>query len=130
MITINEIVDELLSFDKKEEPVKPSFFERVHNFVKRQEIDKALQDEIKNDNDRIMKLGHDAEAFLNSKWYAELIEPQLRQAIKGSLQAIIREGQDMTEVQLKNQIANIKTSLSLLASLRLKIIRAKEIKGA
>lgn len=129
MININSIVDELLSFEEEKVEPKLNLFDRVRNFSKRKEIEKQLKDEIDFENQRILKLGSDAEKFLNSSWYKELVEPHLRDTVKGGIQRLLREGDTMTEVQIKSEIACIKKALMLVAMIKLKVIRAKQLKN-
>ena len=127
-MTLNDIVDELLSFEKKEPPKRPTFLQRIHNLAKRKEIEKAMQDEAEAENQRIIKIGDETQIFLNSTYYLNLVEPYLRQTIKGGIQTILREGEGLTEAQLKAKIAAINEALRLVASLKLKIMTANEVK--
>jgi len=125
-ISLDSLIDEMLSVEKVDPP--PTFRERINNFVRRKEIEKQLQDEREAQNALVLKLGKEAEAFLNSTYYKDLLEPQLRTLIKGGLQKLIREGEGLTESQLKSEIAVVKKSLTIVASIKLKIIQANLIK--
>ena len=76
----------------------------------------------------ILKLGKESEEFLKSNYYKDIVEPHLRTTIKGGIQKLIREGETMTEVQLKSEIAVIKRTLTFIASMKLKVIQAEALK--
>ena len=130
MITLNEILDDILSLERKPEAAKVSFFERIHNFNKRRDIEKQIQDEIDLDNQKVLQSGVDSEEFLHSKYYANLIEPYVRTSVKNSLQKIISTGETMSESELKYEVAKIKETLKLVASIQLKVVLVKQLKDA
>lgn len=127
MITLEDLINEMLSIEKVEVN-NPTFGEKIHSFVHRREIEKRLQDEQENDNLRVMKLGKEAESFLSSSYYRNLVEPHIRQTVKGGIQKLIRDGDSLTESQLKSEIAVIRKALALVASIKLKVIQAEVLK--
>ena len=125
---IDEIIDDFLSIEKKTEEVKPSFFDRIKNLSRRRDIEKSLQDEREHENAKILKLGNDAKVFLNSSYYRDFIEPQLRWGIKGGIQNILAHGEDMTEAKLKSEIACIRRYILFFDSIKRKIAQSDSVR--
>ncbi len=130
MITLDNILDELLSIEKPPEVKPPTISQRIHNFIKRKELDKQIEDERQEERNKIIKLGTEADTFLKSIYYRDLIEPQIRQSIKGGISRLLTISESMTESQIRAEIAGIKKSWEILGSIRLKIINAENIKKA
>lgn len=128
MITLESVISELLSIEPKKFEPKVNLFNRIHNVLKRRDIEKQLQDERENDELQIQKLGKEAEVFLESAYYKDLIEPQIRQTIRGGFQRLLSTSDDMTDVQIRTELASMKKALSIFASIRLKIAQAKLLK--
>ena len=133
MITLDDLVNELLSIDKIEIKDKPSFFNRigdkVKNIHKRRIIDKQIQDEIESDKQRLISLGNSAQSFLNSPYYKHFIDSFIRVNVKGGLQNLFTNYEEMTETQIKSELAGIMKCLRLVASIKLKVLQGEQEKG-
>lgn len=124
--TIDDLVDDFLLFEK---PVKPlTFMDRVHNFAKRREIEKALDDERLANEAKVLKHGNDTEAFLNSIYYRDIIAPMFRRDIKGGFQRLILDGENLTESQIKSELAVIKSSIVKIKNLEGKVALANSLR--
>ena len=132
MITLNDLVGELLSIEKIELKEKPNFFNRIgdgiRNIYKRREIDKAIQDEINADRQKIITIGKSAEAFLNSPYYKQFIDSYVRDSVKGGLQRLFTEYETMNESQIKSELSGIMRCLRLVASIRLRVLQGEQEK--
>lgn len=123
MITLDSLIEEILGFEKPEP--KPSLFDKI---LRRKDILKRVEDERQSNIEKVLMDGSKAEAFLNSAPYKLFIDTQVRDMVKTGLQRILRDGENMTEVQLKCEIAGIKKALRIPANLKLKVISAEAIK--
>ena len=123
METLDDLISEFLSFEKPLPPPKP-----VNRFLHRRDIDKQLQDDKEADNDKILRDGEKAEAFLNSSYYKEIVQPFIHTTIKSSFHKLLSEENELTEVQVKNLLAVIKIMYRQVSLYKLKIIRAQVLK--
>ena len=132
MITLNDLVDELLSIEKIELKEKPNFFNRigdgVRNIYNRRKIEKEIQDNIEADRQRVITIGNSAQAFLNSPYYKQFIDNYVRDTVKGGLQKLFTEYEAMSESQIKAELASIMKCLRLVASIRLKVLQGEQEK--
>lgn len=128
-LSLEDLVDELLSIERVELKEKPNFFSRigheVRNVVRRRDINKGIADEIDAERKRVISLGKSAEAFLNSPYYKQFIDSFIRSNVKGGLQKILKDYETLTPEQLKMEIAGINKCLRLLASIKLKVLQAQ-----
>ena len=131
-LTLDSIIDELLNIEKIDLKEKPNFFNRiadgVRNVYKRRDIDKAIQDEIEADKQKIITIGKSAEAFLNSPYYKQFIDSYVRANVKGSLQKLFTEYETMSEAQIKSELSGIMKCLRLVGSIRLKVLQGEKEK--
>lgn len=124
-MNINDFIDEFLSFEKTPD----SFAAKVGRFVSRKDIAKQVNDEIEHDTALAIKRGNDAEEFIGSKYYLDIIEPFIRGSLKSGLQKIIRESDAMTESQIRSEIAGIRKVLGLLGNIKMRVSIANSLKG-
>jgi hypothetical protein len=129
-MNIDDLISDWLQIDKPVETKPSSFRDRVHNFVKRKEIEKQAADEHRFNLDKVIKAGNDTQAFLNSPWYRTIVEPQLANTIKTGIQTIIREGILLTETDLKIEISKVKNAIAQIQAYKLKVIQGEEAKRA
>ncbi len=125
-MNLDWFIDEFLSIEK---PKRESFIDRTLHFLKRKEMAKQIHDEIEYDNMSALKAGNDAQEFIDSKYYKTIIEPFIKGSIKSGIQKIIKEGENLTEAQLKMEIAGIKKTLGILGAIKIRIAVADKIKA-
>lgn len=131
-ITLDELVDELLSIEKIKINDKPSFLDRmgsrVRSVIKRGEINKAINDELDAQRKKIISIGNSAEAFLNSSYYKQFINEFVKDNVKGGLQRLLRDYESLDECQIKAELAGIVKCLRLVASIKLKVLQGEQEK--
>ena len=125
-MNLEGFIDEFLNIETPK--ARESFVDRARHFIRRKEIAKQVQDEIAYDNEKAIKAGSEAEAFIQSAYYKNIIEPYIKGSIKSGLQRIIKEGETLNESQIKMEIAGIKKALGILGSIKVRIAVANKIK--
>lgn len=124
-MNLDQFINDFLNI---EEPKRETFVERATRFIRRDEA-KRIKDEIDHDNVNAIQAGKDAQEFLDSKYYKRIVEPWIKGTIKGGLQKIIKDGDSMTEAQIKVELAGIKKVLGLLGAVKIRLAVASKIKA-
>ena len=127
-MTLDNIIDDLLSIKKEEAVRQKPIIEKARDFLRRKDILKEMQDEQIAEEAKVVKMGDQASAFIVSPYYRDIIEPHIRSSVKSSLQRIIRDGENLTEAQLKCEIAGIKKALGIIAVIKLRIAQGQQVK--
>lgn len=122
-INLDSIINDFLSFEKPLPEIKKNV-----SFLKRREIDKQVQDDINADNDRVLREGEQAEAFLNSSSYKKLTYPFIHNTIKNGLQKLLTKSDSMSDVEIRTTLAMVNCALRQIGTYKLKILQAQVLK--